>query len=190
MTYGRPTTLQDVLAAIAVRAATAGTWIGTDFVWQSLDIGELQRTGFTADTVVVLGEFRGSFNQSDIAGGGNYVCTVEGTLDVSLYHRLSVDEVARDTTRIQSSTLGMVAKWHDLLRKLSQFSPEHTIAGLGSGECILEEPMRPLSFHTKPADKVNGWASMTTPFEVKFRLGLTGDLDFSDLDNSQYLVVI
>lgn len=166
MTYGKPTTLSAVLAALEARAADALS-VDPAFVWTSLDVGESDRTGVNADVCCVLTLPRGRIDQSHVAGGGDDLLSVDLTLTVELWVRVDLDEPFKDVQALRNATVGVLKYWRLLLAAdagLQLYSPTAT----GGNQSILREPMRLVDFDLAPRKAAAGWAKVVSRWDVKY----------------------
>lgn len=159
-TFGIPTDWETLLPLIAARAATAGSWINSSYSFTSLDLGDIEEAGGPADSFVALMNPSITPVQSWVAGGGNGSMLVDGTVEVHLWDRCEVDEGYRSTARLESTTLGILRKWKQLLKALQLWYPET------AGASKLSEPMRLINAQVMPVK--NGWAKVVSRWSVKF----------------------
>lgn len=167
MTYGKLTDWSEILSAIAARAATA-LGISADYVFPSLDLGDMAEQGGPADTFCVLMNPSGLVSQGEVDGGGNELLAFDGSLQIELWNRLEVDESYRTYAALSHATLGILGQWKLLLNKtigLQLYSP---LPSGGGTQSILKEPMRLLSFDLRPRLPKAGWTKLVSRWEIKF----------------------
>lgn len=167
MTFGKPTTLPTILAAIAARAATA-LGINAAYVFPSLDLGELGDTGGPADTFAVLVSPRGRVIQEAVAGGGPDMLNVEASVTLELWNRVDVDQSYRDTQALQDLTIGILASWRKLLKRDTGLQLYAAVAQAGDSQSILTEPMRLIDWDLRPRSAKAGWVKHVSRWEIKY----------------------
>lgn len=103
------------------------------------------------------------------AGGGRYIFKFDGTLTVSIWNRLWVDQAGRDTSWLTDAALGTALLIHNVLDSLEQYMPTDS-----SGHYMLIEPMRllPPGFNF-PAKKVGEWGIVTSEWSFQWNESLT-----------------
>lgn len=165
-TFGKPTTLTDVLAAIKGRVASA-LGLSADYVFTALDLKQLEEVGGPADTFAVVTNPRGRIDQGAVAGGGEDNLLVYGSVEVQLWNRAEADENYKDTADLESAALGILAKWRLLLKRgagLQMFYPDPS----PGTQTTFAEPMRVLDFEARPRTAAVGWTKLVSRWEVQY----------------------
>ncbi|HYE77928.1 MAG TPA: hypothetical protein VEI97_08080 [bacterium] len=167
MTFGRPTTLPEVLQALKRRVWECLEF-AEEYVFVGLDLKDLEAEGGPADQFAVLTNPRAQVMAGDVTGGGADALAMDGRLELDLWARLETDEAYRDTAALEDATLGILQRWRRLLKRgtgLQLFAP---LPESGGTQSLLIEPMRLVSWELRPRTPRVGWTRHVSAWEVKW----------------------
>lgn len=167
LTFGKPTDLSEILPLVRTRVAAALA-LSTDYVFPTLDLGDMESQGAPSDVMAVIIPEGGRIEQGEVSGGGNYDLAVDGALQVELWNRLEVDENSKDLAALTHASLGILVQWRNLLKRDTGLQLYAPVPEGGGAQSILREPMRVLSFNFRPRLAKAGWTKLVSRWELKY----------------------
>jgi len=134
--------------------------INTNYIFTSFASDEdIVALGLLQDQGIVLRPDAFPPVPGDQAGGGTATMDINGTLIVSIWSRLWVDQAGRDVSWLRHSTLGVSTLIDGVIAALEQYDP------LIAGDYALVEPMRLLAPGFKfPMKRVGEWGKVEATY--------------------------
>jgi hypothetical protein len=160
MTYGDPTTLEDILSSITNQLVTTSAVLAAERVIITMADAEFFDGDPPGDQFLTIAPATFRADEGLVTGGG--VLGTNGTLSISLWSRFEVDWASADADALQDQTNGILAKWRTVLASLQLFAPTDE-----SGNCILEEPMRVINWSVRPRHRAP-WLVIDSSWDARF----------------------
>lgn len=161
--FGAVTSLETVLDAIADKLGGAGDeLLPNQHILVSLVNDQALDQNPPGESFAVITPREFSAIDGMVAGGGNDLCGVSGSIEIDYWNRFEVDEVMRDREALRNTTYGLLAKWKAVLKSLQLFKP------LVDSRCILIEPMRIRMWSVQPRRPGSPWLVIKSQWECKF----------------------
>jgi hypothetical protein len=176
-----PAYLEDILAAIAAQLATA-TGIPQSSIHMTLDPDDMPPIK-SGTTIITYTPRDFPLDQAEYEGVGRVAPTFDGTIDVTLWIRMHLDQPGRSETFMTDQTKGAI----QLMRKVMgnaagrQGQPPHvdTLPPTGllgfdptddQGNGLLKQEMRlrPGGWRTVPGQQETGWRRIVSSWECMF----------------------
>jgi len=126
----------------------------------------------SADAFCVVSVGDGQFNDSHFAGGGQYTCTEDALVQVTVYLQHTSDETDRLQQGLLSSDYGIIRVYKQAILKALLVSWEPTD---GSGNELLRSQLSPVSATTPTVVEASGGMDFIT-FTLTFRTEFDWDL--------------
>ncbi len=177
MAYGIPTDLTTILSALTTTLTSSPFALPSTAL--PFDVSQILPTLARDDDIermpmkdIFLAVRPGRFpiDRAEQTGGGRLNLAVDGTLDFLFYSRLWLGEINNDLQALTQSSYGVLANWKAILAVMEQWTP----LDLSSGDCILREPGRIISFDIVPRrTNRKGWTRLDGSFSIKFKQALS-----------------
>lgn len=171
MTYGHPTTPDEVLALIASRLR-GQLGLSPSLVFTSLHPDDWHTRFPPADRFVTLRPVGGRADQAGVAGGGRLTTALPSVLRAAVFQRLDRDREGRAGAGL-ADTSGSLLK--DLVKVMDALQAFEPVRPDEADKCVLREPMRVQGYQVVPkgGGGENPWAVAETTWECDFRLKLS-----------------
>ena len=162
MVFGDPTTLETILAAIAAKLVGDSVLVAERVITTLADV-EYFEGDPPADQFLAIAPLTFDTIEGQVTGGGANLFGTNGQLSMALWNRFEVDWALSDSDSLTDQTNGILAKWRAILASLQLFAPTD-----GSGNCILEEPMRLVRWAVRPRRERTPWLVIDSTWEIRF----------------------
>lgn len=160
--YGIPTDVGILIKLIKDQIVTSGV-SGDSYVYPILNDTDEPLEWPTNDDYVTIAPDRFPVDSPLVTGGGTQAYLFNGSVVITLWHRLGTDAQISDLNWITDQTYGAITKWNAILKALEQFSPQDA-----SANNLAAEPMRIISYHFGRRQPRHGWGSIKGVFELVF----------------------
>lgn len=170
MMFGQPTTISEILRAVADKLSTVDQVFKAEYVIPTLAQDEYFENDPPADSFILIAPTIFPPNEKHVTGGGNQLFGIDGTIETRFWNRFNADMANSDKAAIEDATFGLDANWLWVLKSLQQFKPV-----AANGVCILREPMRlaPPGFRFETRRLDTTWLLIRASWEIKFVMNMT-----------------
>lgn len=171
MTYGKPTTITDILKAITAKVVADGL-VREEYCVVTMAQNEYFDNDPPADRFLLISPRFFPPNEKHVTGGGRLLYGIDGTIETRFWNRYEVDIANADKLAIENASLGLDEAWRGILKSLLMFSP---VDAEGGTQSILREPMRlsPGGFEFTDRRLDSTWMVIRATWEAKFILKLS-----------------
>lgn len=166
--FGEPTTIPAVLAALSAQLISACTYDPSQ-VFLSLSDDDVLAKYPNKDLFIQIALRNGVPRAGDVYGGGNDLLTVDLTIAINLWLRLSTDMAFHDADQLTNATLGQLGKWLALMQAMQMYYPP----GVSGAASIFVEPARNTRFDFKPRSMKTGHAKLASWWAIPAVLNLS-----------------
>lgn len=162
--FGAPTTPEAILSAIAT-AIVDEVGVAAEAVFESLADDDNVSKFPEFDCFYQIAIRNGAAVAGDVAGGGEFLTTIDLSLAISIWIRLEIDPVYSDAQAVKNASYGALPKWRALLKVLHTYYPDGSPSIFG-GPLLFE------NFDIKPRRVNSQWVKIASTFSVPFVLDL------------------